>query len=155
MAQPKAATVSEYLRQLPPAKREVISAVRRIILKHLPRGYKESVSWHMIAYCIPLERYPDTYNKQPLGYLALAVQKNYFALYMMGVYMDREQERVLRMGFRKTGKRLDMGKSCLRFRTIEDVPWSVVGSVIRSIPPRKLISIYERNLAGTSRHKKQ
>jgi hypothetical protein len=145
MADNKPRNVTEYLKQLPPDKRKVISTIRKTILKHLPKGYKESISWHMIAYCIPLTQYPDTYNRQPLGYLAVAVQKNYFALYMMGVYMDKAQETALKDGFKKAGKRLNMGKSCLRFRALEDVAWTVVGKVIASTPPKRLIALYERN----------
>jgi hypothetical protein len=113
MVDNKPRNVTEYLKQLPPDKRKVISTIRKTILKHLPKGYKESISWHMIAYCIPLSQYSDTYNKQPLGYLAVAVQKNYFALYMMGVYMDKAQETALKDGFKKAGKRLNIGGCCL------------------------------------------
>ncbi len=114
----QAQTVAGYLEELPPDRREVVSGLRKIILKHLPRGYREAMNWGMISCEIPLEDYPNTYNGQPLGYLALAAQKNHFSLYMMGVYQDPEQEARLKEGFRKAGKKPDMGKSCLRFKKV-------------------------------------
>ena len=92
---------------------------------------------------MPLESYPHTYNGQPLGYCALAAQKNYFALYLSCVYGDQEQEARLREGFERAGKRLDMGKSCLRFRRLEDLPLEVIGRTVASTTPERFIEIYE------------
>ena len=129
MASSKAGTVSEYLQELPEDRREVVSQVREVILKHLPEGYIENMNWGMIAYEVPLDRYPDTYNKQPLMYMALAAQKNHFAVYSSGVYMNPLGESWLKSEFEKAGKKLDMGKSCLRFRKLEDVPLEVIGKI--------------------------
>jgi len=143
MAQSNATTVQAYLDELPEDRRAVVAAVREAILANLPKGYQESMNWGMISYEIPLERYPDTYNSQPLGYLALAAQKRYFSLYMMGVYGDPEQEARLKAGFEEAGKRLDMGKSCVRFRKLDDLPLDVVGELIARITPEDFIAKYE------------
>ncbi|HEX8691954.1 MAG TPA: DUF1801 domain-containing protein [Longimicrobium sp.] len=143
MAKSSAASVQEYLDQLPEDRREVVSAVRDVILRNLPEGYQESMNWGMISYEVPLERYPDTYNKQPLSYAALAAQKNYYALYLLGAYAGPEHDGWLKEEFRKAGKKLDMGKSCIRFRSLDDLPLDVVGRAIASTPPEKMIALYE------------
>ncbi|HEX7182659.1 MAG TPA: DUF1801 domain-containing protein [Thermoanaerobaculia bacterium] len=143
MATSKATTVDGYLEELPEDRREVVSAVRQVILRNLPAGYRESMNWGMISYEIPLERYPETYNGQPLGYAALAAQKSHYALYLTCVYQDPEQESRLREEFRKAGKKLDMGKSCLRFKKLDDLPLDVIGKVIASNPPEAFIASYE------------
>lgn len=143
MVQSKAATVEEYLSELPPERRRVISQVRETIRGNLHKGFRESMNWGMISYEIPLEDYPDTYNKQPLSYVGLAAQKNYYALYLMGVYQDPEQEAKLKEGFEKAGQRLDMGKSCLRFRKLENLPLDVIGELIAGKTPQMMISGYE------------
>jgi hypothetical protein len=143
MASSKAATVEEYLQELPEDRRAVVSAVRDVVLRNLPAGYREAMGYGMITWGIPLEDYPDTYNGQPLGYAALAAQKNYYALYLMSPYMDADQEQRLRDDFRKAGKKLDMGKSCLRFKKLEDLPMDVIGRVIASTSPKEYIARYE------------
>lgn len=145
MVQSNAATVEQYLEELPPERREVVSEVRKTILDNLPEGYSESMNWGMISYEIPLEDYPDTYNGQPLGYLALAAQKRYYSLYMMGVYGFPEQEQKLVQGFEEAGKKLDMGKSCVRFRKLDDISLDVLGEVIASTPPTAMIARYEES----------
>jgi len=147
MARSNAATVDEYLNELPEERRAIMAAVRDLIVRNLPAGYTESIGFGMICYGIPLERYPDTYNGQPLGYVALAAQKNYFALYLMCVYQDPEQEAWLRSEFSNAGKKLDMGKSCIRFRTLEDLPLEPIGTLIARTSPERLIALYEANRA--------
>lgn len=145
MVKSYAATVEQYLDELPDDRRAVVSQVREVILKRLPKGYRETINWGMISYEVPLEQYPHTYNGQPLGYLALAAQKNYYALYMMTVYQDPEQEKRLREGFNQAGKKLDMGKCCIRFRKLEDIPLDVIGRAVASTPPKQFIALYESN----------
>ncbi len=147
MASSKAATVEEYLQELPEDRREVVSAVRDVILRNLPDGYTETMAWGMISYGIPLERYPTTYNGQPLGYAALAAQKNSYSLYLLGVYMDPEQEAALREAFRREGKKLDMGKSCVRFKKIADLPLDAIGELIATTTPEQFIARYEASRA--------
>jgi hypothetical protein len=143
MADTKATTVQQYLDELPAEKKEVIAAVRQFICKHLPDGYEETIGFGGITYSIPLQQYPNTYNKQPLCYLALAAQKNYCSLYLMSAYGYEPHEKALKDGFRAAGKKLDMGKSCLRFRAVDDLALEVIAPLIASIPPDKWIQIYE------------
>jgi hypothetical protein len=143
MAKSKAATVDEYLAELPEDRRAAIAEVREVVLRNLPAGYVETMSWGMIGYEIPLERYPKTYNGQPLMYAALGSQKNYCAVYLMGVYGDGEQARRFREAFKQAGKKLDMGKSCVRFRTADDLALDAVGEVIAGTTPEQYIAIHE------------
>ncbi len=145
MVKSTALTVEEYLHELPPDRRDVVAEVRRTILENLPEGYVESMNWGMISYEIPLETYPETYNDQPLGYAALASQKRHYSLYLMGAYADSAQETQIVEGFKKAGKKLDMGKSCVRFRKLDDLPLDVIGRVIASTTPEQLISRYEES----------
>lgn len=149
----KARTVSEYLKGLPPDRRSVVSKVRGVVRKHLPKGYKEAMNWGAITYAIPLETFPDTYNRQPLCYAALAAQKNYFTLYLMNVYGDAERAKWLEKEFRKRGLKLDKGKSCVRFKTVEDLPLDVIGKLIASVPPKRYIERYQAARARTRRGK--
>jgi Domain of unknown function (DU1801) len=148
MAKSKAATVGEYLEELPAESRAVVSRVREVIVKHLPEGYAESMRWGMISYEVPLERYSNTYNKQPLAYAALAAQKNYFALYLMGAYQGADAEARLREEFARAGKKLDMGKSCIRFRKLEDLPLEVIGRAVASTTPAEFIRRHEAARKG-------
>jgi hypothetical protein len=143
MARSESETVEGYLEELPPERREVVTAVRRLVKKHLPKGYSEGMSFGMIGWCIPLSRYPDTYNKQPLGVAALAAQKNGYSLYLMGPYMDPAQDKALRDAYRKAGKKLDMGKSCLRFKKLDDLVPEAIGATLESMRPDRLIELYE------------
>ncbi|MGE0352177.1 MAG: DUF1801 domain-containing protein [Gemmatimonadales bacterium] len=143
MARSDAATVKEYLDSLPEDRRKAISRVRQVIRKHLPRGYREGMQFGMIGYTIPLSRYPDTYNRQPLAYAALASQKNYCSLYLMTAYASSDQEARLREAFRKAGKKLDMGKCCIRFKTADDLPLAAIGKAIAATPVKRYIEIYE------------
>ncbi|HVS36054.1 MAG TPA: DUF1801 domain-containing protein [Gemmataceae bacterium] len=140
MAKSNAATVQEYLDELPEERRTVVAAVRDVVLRNLPTGYREAITYGLISYEIPLERYPNTYNGQPLMYAALAAQKNHFALYLMTAYGDGDLAAWLKEQFKKAGKKLDMGKSCLRFRKLEDLPLDVIGKFVAKVPPEKYIA---------------
>lgn len=145
MAKSSAATVDDYLAELPEDRRAAIAEVREVVLRNLPVGYVERMNWGLISYEIPLERYPKTYNKQPLMYAGLGSQKNYCAVYLMGVYGEGEQARRFREAFRVAGKKLDMGKSCVRFRSADDLELDAVGEVIASTTPEQYIAIYEKS----------
>lgn len=141
MAQSKAATVDDYLSELPEDRREAITKLRKLVKKNLPKGYSERLAYGgMITYEIPLEKYPDTYNGQPLCYLGIASQKNHMSLYLMSAYGNPEQETFLADEFKKAGKKLDMGKSCLRFRKLEDLPLEAIGKIVASTPPAEMIA---------------
>lgn len=143
MASSKASTVAEYLKELPDDRRAVISEVREVILKNLPDGYEEVMEWGMISYQVPLERYPDTYNKKPLMYMALAAQKNHYAVYTSGVHMRPGGEGWVEKRFKEAGKKLDMGKSCIRFRRLENLPLEVVGEIAAGQGVEEFIEVYE------------
>lgn len=153
MPEPAPATVADYLAGLPEERRSAIEAVRRIIRRNLPKGYEETVSWGAIAYEIPLKRYPDTYNGKPLAYVCLASQKNYCALYLMGVYQVPEQAEKLKAAFAAVGKKADMGKSCIRFRTADDLPLEAIGKLVAGTPADKFIEQYEAGRRVASRRR--
>jgi hypothetical protein len=138
-----AKTVKEYLKELPEDRSEVVSRVRDHILENLPAGFEESMCWGMISYQIPLDRYPDTYNKKPLMYMALAAQKNHYAVYSSGVYMHPLGESWVKEEFDRAGKKLDMGKSCIRFKKLEDLPLDVIGKIAATHSVEDFIGAYE------------
>jgi hypothetical protein len=127
MVSSAATTVEGYLASLPAERRAVVSTVRDLVLQHLPDGYREWMAWGMIGYGIPLERYPDTYNGQPLCYVALAAQKIYYALYLTCAADDEGDAQRLKDAFARAGKTLDMGKSCLRFKSLDALPLAAIG----------------------------
>jgi len=137
--QSKAKTIKEYLAEMPPARRAAIEKVRQTILENLPYGYEEAMNWGMITYQVPLEVYPDTYNKKPLMYAALANQKNHMAVYLTGIYMDEDLYQDFEEKYRDTGKRFDVGKSCVRFRKLEDLPLELIGESIGAISMEEFI----------------
>ena len=129
----EAKTVEEYLQSLPEDRKEAVSTVRDVILLNLPEGIEEVMNWGMISYEVPLSVYPDTYNKQPLMYAALASQKNHMAVYMSAIYMLQDSRVDFEKAYKATGKRLDSGKSCVRFRKLDDLPLELIGKTIASI----------------------
>ncbi|CAN5366829.1 DUF1801 domain-containing protein [soil metagenome] len=139
-----AVAIRDYLDGLPEDRRATMSALRDVVVQHLPAGYTERVSYNMISYTIPLASYPNTYNGQPLCYAAIAAQKSHFAVYLMGAYTDPGQAAWIAEAFRKRGKTLNMGKSCLRFKKLDDVPLDVLGEAIASLPPAKFIRLHEQ-----------
>jgi hypothetical protein len=144
MATSAATTVKQYLDELPPERRAVIAKVRAAVRKAMPRGYVEGMLWGAVCWHIPLARYPDTYNKQPLGYVGLAAQKNNYALYLMGVYGDKKQEAILKAAYEKLGRKPDMGKSCVRFRKLEDLPLEAITGLIASMGVEEYLALYEK-----------
>lgn len=139
-----AATVEEYLASLPEDRREAISAVRSVILDRLPDGYEEEMRWGMISYEVPLAIQPDTYNGKPLMYAALASQKRHMAVYLSGVYADPAAREGFEQAYRATGKRMDMGKSCVRFRRLDDLPLGVIGEAVARYPVSDFVDLYHR-----------
>lgn len=142
--QSDAKTVNEYLQQLSPERRQAIEQVRAVILENLPPGYEEAMNWGMITYQVPLAVKPDTYNKQPLMYAALASQKNHMAIYLSGIYSNEEARTEFEQAYRATGKRYDVGKSCVRFRKLDDLPLDLIGKAIAQTPMQDFIADYER-----------
>ena len=156
--QSKAATVADYLNELPEDRREAIAKVRAVIRKNLPKGFTEQMGYGMIGYVVPHKLYPAGYHcdpKQPLPFAGLASQKNYMALYLMTVYQSPAMEQWLRQQFQASGKKLDMGKSCIRFKKLDDLPLDVIGEAIGRVSLADYIIHYEDALKlSKSRGKK-
>ena len=136
-------TADQYLAQLPPQRREAVAALRQLILQNLPDGYEETILFGMINYVIPLATYPVTYNKQPLSYVALVSQKNYISLYLMGIYADDFFRQWFLDQYRASGKKLDLGKACLRFKSLDDLPLDLVARAVARTPVADFIRLYE------------
>lgn len=151
MAQSSPESVADYLSALPAERRAVLAAVRAVVRKHLPAGYREVMNWGMITYEIPLARYPDTYNGRPLCYVALAAQKSHYALYLTNVYQDPALAALLKEGFEKAGKKLDMGKSCLRFQHLDDLELEVIGQLVAGTSPEAFIARHEASRSPAAR----
>jgi hypothetical protein len=137
-------TVSEHLAAQPEERRKTLAAVRKVISANLPAGYVERVGpTGMILYEVPLSRYPTTYNKQPLQYVALAPQKNYYAVYLSAPYASPSLLEWFTEAYRKSGKKLDMGKACVRFKSLEDLPLDVIGQCVAKVPVDDFVAMYE------------
>ena len=144
MVSSKATTVAAYLAELDPVRRAEIEAVRDLVNAALPAGYREEMTYGMITWVILLDDYPDTYNGQPLAYVGLAAQKNSNSLYLNCVYASAERTERLKQAWAAAGKKLDMGKSCIRFRRAADLALDVVRDEIAATPPSEFIAIYEQ-----------
>ena len=161
--QSKATTVKEYLQSLPDDRRHAVEAVRKVILANLDSDYAEGMSYGVIGYFVPHKVFPAGYHcdpKQPLPFAGLASQKNYLSLYLMGVYcgcaegpdaVETAHARWFREAWAKTGKKLDMGKACVRFRKVEDLALDVIGEAIRRLPAKVYIAQYQQTLAKTAK----
>lgn len=149
-------SVAAYLASLSPDRRKALEAVRKVILANLDKDYEEGMQYGMIGYYVPHRVYPAGYHcdpKQPLGFAMLASQKNYMSLYLMSVYGDAGEAAWFREAWAKSGKKLDMGKACIRFASVEEVPLDVIGQAIRRIPAKKYVAAVEGMLAGRKKGK--
>jgi len=146
-----AASVEEYLSGLPDDRREAIQAVRRTILERLPEGYEEVMNWGMITYQVPLETCPETYNGQPLMYSALASQRNHMAVYLTGMYMSDAARREFETAYKSTGKRFDVGKSCVRFKKLDDLPLELIGDCIAADDVETFVARFKEASASRSK----
>ena len=155
MVKSAASTVEEYMAGLSPERREALGVVRNVVLENLPDGYEEIMDFGMISYVVPLEACPRTYNGHPLMYAALADQKNHMGLYLMCLYSHQESLDWFEERYRASGKKLDMGKSCVRFKKLDDLPLDVVGEVIARTPMEQYIAFYEEARAAYTPRKRQ
>jgi uncharacterized protein YdhG (YjbR/CyaY superfamily) len=144
-----AATIDEYLAQLPEDRRAVVFAVRNMVKRHLPKGIQERTNWGHICYEVPLATSGPTYNGQPLCYAAIAAQKHHYALYLTAVYMDPVLTRRVQEVFKAAGKKLDMGKSCVRFKSLDAIPLEELGAIVAAVPMTEFIQRYQAIHAGT------
>jgi Domain of unknown function (DU1801) len=151
--QSKAPSVEAYLHSLPEDRRAAISAVRKVILENLDASYEEGIQYGVIGYYVPHRVYPKGYHcdpKQPLPFAALASKKNYMSLYLMSVYCGcvdgspaNRYARWFREAWARSGKKLDMGKACIRFKKVEDLPLDVIAEAIRRVPASMYIEFCE------------
>ncbi|HEY7404160.1 MAG TPA: DUF1801 domain-containing protein [Candidatus Angelobacter sp.] len=142
-------TPAQYIASLPADRAKTIAAVRALVNKHIPRGYDECIVWGTIGWTIPLSRYPDTHNKQPISYVALSSQKNYCVLYLFGPASSASQLEQLKAAFKAAGKKLDMGKCCVNFESPDDLPLEAIGKLIAAIPSEEWIEMYEQSRLKT------
>ena len=143
MTQTKPRSVVQYLRMLPEDRKAAIDVVRNAILKNLPTGYEETFQHGMISYVIPLSTYPITYNKMPLVFAALASQKNYMSLHLMSIYGSADDAEWFTARYHASGKKLNMGKACVRFKKLDDLPIDLIGEAIARTPVSAFIQLYE------------
>ncbi len=138
-------TPAQYVASLPADRAKTIAAVRALVNEHIPRGYEECLVWGTIGWTIPLSRYPDTHNKQPICYVALSSQKKYCSLYLFGAYWNAGQLEQLKAAFTAAGRTLHMGKSCVNFQSPDDLPLEAIGKLISAISSEKWIEMYEQS----------
>lgn len=141
----KAETVEKYIAQIPKERQEPFQKLRSVILEHLPTGFEECIQWDMPTFVVPFSRYPDGYHcspKLPLPFLSLASQKNYIALYHMGIYSMPDLLDWFRGAWPGPGK-LDMGKSCIRLKKINQIPFDLLGDLVSRISVEQWIGFYE------------
>ena len=146
--QSKATTPDAYIKSLPEDRKAAVSELRKVILKNLPEGFKEVMAYGMLGYVVPHSLYPAGYQcnpEQPLPFMGMASQKNSVNVYHMGVYADKELLKWFVAEYAKDAKaKLDMGKSCLRFKKMDEIPYKLIGELASKITPKKWISIYEK-----------
>ena len=148
--QSKANTPNEYVSELPEERKEVVTKLRQIILGNLPLGFEETMSYGMLGYVVPHSIYPDGYHcspELPLPFMSVASQKNFVAVYHMGIYADDELMKWFINEFPKHCKRkLDMGKSCIRFKKMDDIPYELIGKLCAKTTTQQWIDLYDEKL---------
>lgn len=152
----KPTTITKYLASIPVDRRKTIKALRETIKKNLDPKFKEGIQYNAIGYFLPHSVYPDGYHcdpKQPLPFGGLASQKNHIGIYLFCLYTDESQVEQFQKEWKATGKRLDMGKSCVRIKTLDDVPLDVLGRAIKRITAAKFVKSYEAIIPASKRKK--
>jgi hypothetical protein len=152
--QSKAATVKEYLAELPDDRRKALEAVRKVVRKNLDKAYVEGMQYGMVGYYVPHKVYPPGYHcdpKQPLPFAGMASQKNHMSLYLFCVYNNPELLAWFQKAVAKSGKKLNMGKSCIRFKKLEDLPLEVIGEAVRRVPVKDFVAHYEKAILTMNR----
>ena len=134
-------TVAGFLSKLPPERRREVERVRRVLRRHMPSGYEEVISKNMLVYQVPLKHYSETYNKQPLWYVALASEKSYLSLHVVSVYADASLAKQLKDAFKAQGKKLDMGKACIHFKRADELALDSIGEIVASTPLERWVEI--------------
>jgi hypothetical protein len=150
--QSKATTPDQYFDELPIERKKAMTELRKVIKKNIPKGVKEAMGYGMVGYCVPHSIYPAGYHcnpKDPLPFMGLASQKNFIALYHMGIYSDPALLKWFQKEYPKHCKtKLDMGKSCVRFKKMENIPFKLIGELAGKMTPKDWINKYENGLKG-------
>jgi len=144
MVRSNATSVNEYLNEIPPERKRELSIVRAQIIKSLNKGFSEAMNWGMISYEVPLKTFAETYNGKPLMFAALASQKDHMALYLTTVYADPEINKWFRYKFEESGHKLDMGDSCIRFKSASDLPLDVISEIISRTNVDEFVAYFKR-----------
>lgn len=142
MVSSKAKSVKEYLAELPEDRRADIAKLVSLVRKHLPKGYQEEMAWGMIGYSVPLSVSGPTYNNQPIGPVAIAAQKHHISLYLLSIYASKKYTREFQKRWLASGKRLDMGKSCVRFKTLEQADLPTIAWAVGLLKPKEFVEMY-------------
>jgi len=152
----KPSTVSEYLDQLPQDRRDAIETLRKTILKNIDKPFEEGIQYGMVGYYVPHSVFPQGYHcdpKQPLPFASIASQKNHIGLYLFCVYMDEDLQAWFVDAWKKTGKKLDMGKSCVRAKSLDDIPLDVIAALFKRVKAKAFIAKYQDTLGKTAKKK--
>jgi hypothetical protein len=143
-------TPQEYIDSLPEDRKQAVMELRKVILKNLPKGFSEVMSYGMLGYVIPHSLYPDGYHcdpNVPLPFISVANQKNFIAVYHMGIYADNKLLDWFTKEYPKHSKtKLDMGKSCMRFKKPDQIPFKLIGELASKMTPKEWIALYEKAL---------
>lgn len=143
-------SVEDYLARLPEDRRETVAKVRQVLLENLNQGFEEGMQYGMIGYYVPHSLFPAGYHvkpSDPLPFAHIGSQKNHIAVYLMHLYGDPTREKTFREQWAKTGKKLDMGKSCIRFKRLEDLALDVLASAVRDISVEEYVARYQQTLS--------
>ncbi|MEZ6098866.1 MAG: DUF1801 domain-containing protein [Pirellulaceae bacterium] len=149
-------SVEQYLASLSVERQEMVGAIRHVILQNLPKGYEEGIQYNMIGYYVPHSVYPAGYHcdpRQPVPFVNLASQKNYVSLYLFCIYVNEELVEWFRDAWTSMGKKLDMGKSCIRIKKPDDVPLKLIGQTVKKVPVKKFLASYEESLKNSRSRK--
>lgn len=155
--QSKAITVDQYIEEIPEDRKQAVTELRKVIKKNIPKGFQECMSYGMVGYVVPHSKYPAGYRcdqKLPLPFLAFASQKNFIAVYHMGIYAEPRLLKWFTEAHAKASpKKLDIGKSCMRYKKAEDIPYQLIGELVSKITPDEWIEMYERNYKNQRKSK--
>jgi hypothetical protein len=152
----KAVTVAQYLKELPADRREAVEAIRNTILRNLDKGFQETIQYGGIGYSVPHSLYPAGYHcdpKQPLPFAGIGNQKNHIGVYLFCIYIDEGLQREFVEGWKKSGKKLEMGKSCVRVKKLDDVPLDLLGKTIKKVKLKDFVAMYEKVIPASKRKK--
>jgi uncharacterized protein YdhG (YjbR/CyaY superfamily) len=153
----KAITVDQYIEEIPEERKQAVTELRKVIKKNIPKGFQECMSYGMVGYVVPHSKYPAGYHcdpKLPLPFMAFASQKNFIAVYHMGIYAEpRLLQWFTEAHAKASPKKLDIGKSCMRYKKAEDIPYQLIGELVSKITPDEWIEMYERNYKNQRKSK--